>query len=266
MISGMEIIAIYLVLGLAVGVIAGLFGVGGGLIIVPALVFLFERHAMSPSVIVHLAIGTSLATVVVTSISSTRAHHRRGGVQWDIFRQFVPGLVVGALLGAIVADLLRASTLRIVFGVFELLVAVQIGFNLMASPNRQLPGQPMLSAVSGTIGAVSSVVGIGGGALTVPFLVWCNVGIRYAVATSSACGLPISIAGAIGFVATGWGEAALPSGSTGYLYWPAFVGIAAASVFSAPLGAKLAHTMPVEVLRRIFAGFIAILGIRMLLV
>lgn len=262
----MEVILIYLILGLVVGVIAGLFGVGGGLIIVPALVFLFEHQGISPIVIVHLAIGTSLATVVVTSISSTRAHHRRGAVQWDIFKQLTPGIVVGALLGAAIADFLPASTLRILFGIFELIVAVQIGFNLMASSQRQLPTQPVISVVSTAIGVVSSIVGIGGGAITVPFLAWCNVGIRYAVATSSACGLPISIAGAIGFMITGWNELALPSGSTGYLYWPAFVGIAVASVFSAPWGAKLAHTLPVEILRRIFAGFLAILGIRMLLV
>jgi uncharacterized protein len=261
----MEVIFIYLLIGIIAGVIAGLFGVGGGLIIVPALVVLFERQGVSSSTLVHVAIGTSLATIVVTSLSSMRAHHRHGAVQWNVFRQLVPGIVIGALLGAVIADFMPTPVLRVVFGIFELAVAIQIGFNFMASPHRQVPSQPIMSVAGVIIGAVSSVVGIGGGTMTVPFLVWCNVSIRRAVATSSACGLPISVAGAAGFVLTGWNEPGLPAGSTGYLYWPAFVGIAAASLFSAPLGAKLTHTLPVEVLRRIFAGFLAILGVRMLI-
>lgn len=261
----MEIIIVYLLLGILAGLIAGMFGVGGGLIIVPVLVALFELRGVSSSTLVHLAIGTSLATIVVTSVASMRAHHRHGAVQWHVFRRLVPGIVIGALLGAIIADLLPTPVLRVIFGIFELVVAVQIGLNLMASPHRQLPMQPVMTIAGVVIGAVSSVVGIGGGTMTVPFLVWCNVSIRQAVATSSACGLPISIAGAAGFVFTGWNEHGLPDGSTGYLYWPAFIGIAAASAFSAPFGAKLTHTLPVQVLRRIFAGFLAILGIRMLI-
>ncbi|HKQ30285.1 MAG TPA: sulfite exporter TauE/SafE family protein [Burkholderiales bacterium] len=261
----METIILYTLLGLAAGLIAGLFGVGGGLIIVPVLVILFESQEVSSSALVHLAIGTSLATIVVTSISSMRAHHRHGAVRWNIFRDLTPGIVIGALLGAVVADFLPTPVLRVVFGIFELAVAIQIGFNFMASPHRQLPGRLLMSTAGVVIGTVSSVVGIGGGTMTVPFLVWCNVSIREAVATSSACGLPIAIAGATGFVLTGWSEPGLPSGSTGYLYWPAFLGIAAASIFSAPLGAKLTHTLPVEVLRRIFAGLLAVLGVRMLI-
>jgi uncharacterized membrane protein YfcA len=261
----MELIILYLGLGVFAGLVAGLFGVGGGLVIVPALTFLFQSYGIADSSYVHLAIGTSLATIVVTSLSSMRAHHRHGAVQWDVFRQLTPGIVVGALVGAVVANFLPTATLRIVFAVFELAVAVQIGFNLMASPHRRLPAPKAMGAVGAGVGLVSSVVGIGGGTMTVPFLVWCNVSIRKAVATSSACGLPISIAGATGFVFTGWGEPTLPPGSTGYLYWPAFAGIAAASVVFAPLGARLAHTLPVAVLQRVFAVFLAILGLRMLI-
>lgn len=261
----MEVILIYLSIGVFAGIVAGLFGVGGGLVIVPALSILFETQGFASSSYVHLAIGTSLATIVVTSIASMRTHHRHGAVQWDVFRQLVPGIVVGALAGAVIADFLPTAALRVVFGVFEVVVAIQIGFNLMGSPHRRLPTPKILAAVGSTIGVVSSVVGIGGGTLTVPFLVWCNVSIRHAVATSSACGLPISVAGALGFVFTGWGEATLPAGSTGYLYWPAFAGIAATSLLFAPLGARWAHTLPVSVLQRIFALFLAILGLRMLL-
>jgi len=261
----MEIIFTYILIGMFAGLVAGMFGVGGGLIIVPALVVLFESQGASSSIMVHLAIGTSLATIVVTSISSMRAHHQHGAVQWDVFRRLTPGIIVGALFGAMIADFLPTPVLRVIFGIFELAVAVQIGFNFMASPHRQLPGRTLMTVAGVVIGTVSSVVGIGGGTMTVPFLVWCNVSIRRAVATSSACGLPISIAGAVGFVLTGWSEPGLPPGSTGYLYWPAFAGIAAASLFSAPLGARLTHTLPVDVLRRIFAVLLVILGIRMLI-
>jgi len=261
----MALISIYLVLGVFAGLVAGLFGVGGGLIIVPALTILFERYGIASGSYVHLAIGTSLATIVVTSISSMRAHHRHGAVQWDVFRQLTPGIVIGALVGAVIADFLPTAILRVVFAFFELVVAIQIGFNLMASPHRHLPRSRVMAGVGTVVGVISSVVGIGGGTMTVPFLVWCNVSIRKAVATSSACGLPISIAGAAGFVFTGWGEPTLPAGSTGYLYWPAFAGIAAASVVFAPLGARLAHTLPVAMLQRVFAVFLALLGLRMLI-
>jgi hypothetical protein len=261
----MEFIFLYLLLGVFAGIVAGLFGVGGGLVIVPVLSILFQARGVDAAAYVHLAVGTSLATIVVTSVASMRTHHEHGAVRWELFRQLVPGIVIGALIGAVIADFLPTSALRIIFGVFELAVALQIGFNLMASAHRRLPAPRHMPAVGSIIGMVSSVVGIGGGTLTVPFLIWCNVSIRQAVATSSACGLPISLAGAAGFVAIGWNATSLPPGSTGFLYWPAFFGIAVASIFSAPIGARWAHRLPVDVLRRVFAGFLAILGIRMLL-
>ena len=261
----MDTILLYLIVGVFAGIMAGMFGVGGGLIIVPALSLSFLAAGMSPTNYVHIAIGTSLATIVVTSISSIYAHHRRGAVMWEIFRQLAPGIIGGGLLGAVIADFMPTKALRIAFGVFEVGVAIQIGLNVTSAPHRTLPKQPMATVVGGIIGTASSVVGIGGGTLTVPFLVWCNVALRQAVATSSACGLPISLAGATGFVITGWNDPNLPSHSFGYLYWPAFLGIAFSSVLFAPLGAKLAHTLPVGILRRVFAIFLAVLGIRMLI-
>lgn len=260
-----EILLIYLLVGAFAGTIAGLLGVGGGLIIVPVLALLFQRWGFADSVLMHLAIGTSLATIVLTAISSMRAHHRRGAVDWSVFRRLTPGIVIGALLGAVIADFMPAKALRLFFGVFELAVAAQIGLNLMASPHRRLPGGVGMGIAGTVIGALSAVVGIGGGTLTVPFLVWCNVALRNAVATSSATGLPIAVAGAVGFVLTGWNAPDLPPWSTGYLYWPALAGIAAASLVFAPLGAWLAHTLPVHTLRRFFAIFLAVLGVRMLL-
>lgn len=261
----MEILFVYLLVGAFTGVIAGLLGVGGGLIIVPVLVMLFQQWGFADSMLMHLAIGTSLATIVVTAVSSLYAHHRHGAVDWTVFRRLTPGIVVGALAGAVVADFMPTRALQLFFAVFEIAVAIQIGFQLMASPQRTLPRTVGMTAASGVIGALSAVVGIGGGTLTVPFLVWCNITLRKAVATSSAIGLPIAVAGAVGFAVTGWNAPQLPAWSSGYIYWPAFAAIAAASALFAPVGARLAHTLPVHVLRRFFAIFLAVLGVRMLL-
>jgi len=252
-------------LGAFAGLVAGLLGVGGGLIIVPVLVFIFTGQGIANHLIVHLAVGTSLATIVFTSISSVRAHHQHGAVIWPVFWQLTPGIVIGAWLGALFADVLASDQLRRFFGVFELLVAIQMTFNVKPRPHRQLPRRTGMLAAGGVIGSISAIVGIGGGTMTVPFLVWCNVAMRKAVATSSACGLPIAIAGATGFIVTGWNAVDLPVYSSGYVYWPAFIGIVIASVLSAPLGARLAHRLPAAQLKRIFAVLLYILGLRMLL-
>lgn len=261
----MEILLLYLAVGAFAGTLAGLFGVGGGLVIVPVLVFIFRGQGINEAVLIHLAVGTSLATIVFTAISSVRAHHKRGAVRWDVVRRLTPGIVVGALVGAAIADAMPASVLRIFFAVFELTVAALLWWNHQPAAHRGLPGTLGMGIAGSMIGAVSSIVGIGGGTLTVPFLTWCNVHLRNAVATSSACGLPIALAGALGFVVMGWNETQLPALTTGYIYWPAFAGIGIASVLFAPLGAKLAHALPVVSLRRLFALLLAALGVRMLL-
>ncbi|CAK0773379.1 putative membrane transporter protein [Gammaproteobacteria bacterium] len=259
------IILSYATLGAFAGVLAGLLGVGGGLVIVPVLVSLFQNQGMDPTVIVHLAIGTSLATIVVTSLSSVRAHHQRGAVLWPVVQQLTPGIVIGTWLGAEVVHLLPATTLTVIFGVFELIVAAKVGFGLSPHAHRQLPGRSAMFWIGALIGFVSGIIGIGGGILSVPFLVWCNVPIRNAVATSSACGVPIAVSGSLGFVVTGWAVATLPLHSTGYIYWPALLGVTAASMLTAPLGAWLAHTLPTTLLKRFFALFLFALGVRMLL-
>lgn len=256
--------AIYLMVGSLAGVLAGLLGVGGGLVIVPTLIWIFHGNGFDSTIVVHLAVGTSLATIVVTSISSIRAHHSRGAVLWIHVLQLAPGIVLGAWVGAVIADLLPTLWLQRVFGGFAILVGIQMGIGAKPSPHRELPGRPGMSLAGAVIGAISSVVGIGGGSLTVPFLSWCNVNMRNAVATSAACGLPIAIAGAIGFLVVGWSEAALPVGSSGYIYWPALTGIVVASFFLAPLGARLAHTLPIVTLKRGFALLLLLLGTKML--
>ncbi|MGD8784156.1 MAG: sulfite exporter TauE/SafE family protein [Thioalkalispiraceae bacterium] len=261
----METFLVYLAVGAMAGIVAGLFGVGGGLIIVPVLVYVFTQQGLDPNVLVHMAIGTSLATIVLTSISSVYAHHRRGAVQWTIFWRLTPGIVIGALLGAMIADWMSSILLRRFFAVFEWAVGIQLLLNIKANPTRVVPGRSGLFAVGGVIGSVSSIVGIGGGTLTVPFLVWCNTLMQKAVATSSACGLPIALAGALGYVVTGWSATGQLAWSVGYLYLPAFIGVALSSVLLAPLGAWLAHTLPGEKLKRLFGLFLLGLGSYMFL-
>jgi uncharacterized membrane protein YfcA len=258
-----ETIGVYLVLGAFAGTIAGLLGVGGGLIIVPVLVYVFSLQHFSPAVMVHLAVGTSLATIVFTSLSAVRAHHKRGAVHWDVVWKITPGIVVGALLGSVLAKWMPAASLRHFFAIFEWLVAAQLLVGFRPKPGRTLPQFPGMLGVGGLIGCISSLVGIGGGTLTVPFLAWCNLRIQEAVATSSACALPIAIAGTAGFIVTGWAQAQLPATSLGFVYLPAWLGIVLASVLFAPVGAWLAHRLPAHLLRRFFAIFLLVLGFYM---
>ncbi len=258
----------YAVLGAFAGVMAGLLGVGGGLIIVPVLVMLWQADGLGGSQMVQLAIGTSLAVIVFTSLSSVRAHHQRGNVLWPVFWRLTPGILLGAGLGAMLASVMPQAALKMVFGVFELLVAAQMLLSLRPSADafakRNLPGLPGMGLAGGVIGAVSALVGIGGGTLTVPFLDACKLRMQQAVGTSAACGLPIAVSGALSYVLLGWGNAQLPANSTGFVYGPALVGIAITSVLFAPLGAALAHRLPTPVLKKIFAGFLVLLGIWML--
>ncbi|VAW82190.1 Uncharacterized UPF0721 integral membrane protein [hydrothermal vent metagenome] len=255
---------LYLGLGAIAGLVAGLLGVGGGLIIVPVLAAMFVRQGIADPVVMHLAIGTSLASIIFTSLSSVWAHHRRQAVRWRDVGRLAPGIVVGAWLGAAIADNLPSAGLRTFFGLFELYVAIQMTFKFKPSPHRDLPGPVGMFGVGSLIGGISSVVGIGGGSFTVPFLSWCNVSMREAVGTSSACGIPIAVAGAAGFVIAGWGETTLPANSLGYVYLPALTGIAAASVLFAPLGARLAHGLPADRLKQVFALLLYVLAAFML--
>lgn len=254
----------YALVGVIAGLIAGLFGVGGGLIIVPALVFGFEAQRIAPEVIMHLAVGTSLATIVLTSLSSVYAHHRHGAVLWPVFVRLTPGLLAGTLAGSFVAHLLPTDWLRSFFAVFELSIALYMGLNLKPSPHRELPGWAGMSLAGGGIGLISALVGIGGGTMTTPLLTWCRVTIQKAIATSAACGVPIAIGGSLGFLCNGWNAPNLPAASSGYIYWPGVLGIGAFSLLLAPLGAKLAHRLPAARLRQFFALLLALLGLRML--
>lgn len=255
----------YLVLGACAGLAAGLFGIGGGLIIVPALVFSFELQGMSPEVLTHVAVGTSLATIVVTSISSIRTHHQKRGVRWELFRPMAVGIVIGAIVGVKIAGQLSGPILQLIIGCFAIIIAFQMGLGLKPKPHRQVPGAAGLGVAGSVIGTGSALFGIGGGSMTTPYLSWCNVSIKQAIGTSAACGLPIAVAGALVNVEQGWNHEALMPWSLGYVYLPAFVGIVLTSALFAGFGAKLAHRLPERALKRAFAVLLLAVGIRFLM-
>lgn len=252
-------------MGAFAGMLAGLLGIGGGIIIVPVLALVFEHQGVTPAVIMHVAIGTSLATIVITSLSSIRAHQRRGAILWPVFALITPGILLGGLLGAWIAHGLSGELLKRIFAAFMLLVAVQMGLSRPPKPHRRLPKRPGMLGAGLIIGTVASLMGVGGGSMSVPFLTWCNVQVRNAVATSAAIGLPIAVSGVVGYVISGWSVADRPPWSLGYINLPAFLGIVVASTASAPLGARLAHTISERALKRAFAVFLAVLGLRMML-
>lgn len=257
--------ALYMLLGAAAGVLAGLFGVGGGLIIVPVLVFSFEKlQGFDPAILTHLAVGTSLATIIFTSINSVLEHQRKGAVLWPVFGWMAVGILLGAGLGALTAASIQGPLLQKIIGVFAIIIAVQMALDLKPKAARGMPGKPGLVAAGGVIGWASAIFGIGGGSLTVPFLTWRSVPMQQAVATSSACGLPIAIASALSFLLIGWGQPGLPTWSLGYVYLPAMLGIALTSMFFARFGARLAHRLSPRLLKRLFALLLLSVGLSFL--
>lgn len=259
----LTLLAIYLLLGCVAGLTAGLFGVGGGLVVVPTLLLTLAWQGVSPTVLTHIAVGTSLACMVITSISSVWAHHQRGAVDWSVVARLVPGIVAGSFLGGITAAHLSGPQLQLAFGCFVLVIAAQMGFGLSASAHRRLPGRAGMVGAGTFIGWISALFGIGGGSVSVPFLAWCNVVMQRAVGISAACGLPIALFGSATYIWQGWGNADLPAWSSGFVYWPAFLGIVATSTLAARVGASLAHRLPPTLLKRIFAGFLVIVGIKL---
>lgn len=253
---------ILLGMGAVAGTLAGLLGVGGGIIIVPVLVLVFEHQGVNHEVLMHTAIGTSLATIVITSISSIRSHQKHKAVLWQVFRQITPGILLGAFLGALVAKVIAGDDLRIAFGVFMLVVALQMIYGGATKPQRQLPGQAGMLVVGTLIGGVASLMGVGGGAMSVPFMTWCNVSIHNAVATSAAIGFPLAVAGTTGFIIAGWTVADRTPFSVGYVNVPAFFSIVIASILFAPLGAKLTHRISARRLKLIFGLFLLLLSVK----
>lgn len=258
------LLAGYFALGLATGFVAGLLGVGGGLIIVPVLIVMLHAQGLAAGMEPQLALGTSLAAIVFTSLSSVRAHHRHGAVEWVVVRRIALGVLAGTFVGALLAARVPAAVLKVFFVLFLFYAAIQMWLDFKPAPHRAMPGRAGTALAGTAIGAVSSWVGIGGGTLSVPFMLFHNIPLHRAIGTSAAIGFPIALAGAAGYVVGGRHAAGLPAGSLGFVYLPALAGIVAGSVLTAPLGAWTSHRLPVRRLKRIFALLLLVLAIRML--
>lgn len=255
---------LYLLLGGFVGFFAGLLGVGGGGIMVPMLTTLFALQGFPHDQIVHMALGTSMAAIILTSLASLRAHHGHGAVLWPVVKSITPGILLGTFGATFLASSLPTEPLAIFFGVFMAYVSAQMMLNIKPKPHRNLPGPVGLSTVGVGIGGISALVAIGGGSLSVPFMTWCNVRMQTAIGTSAAIGLPIAVAGTLGYLINGLSVGGLPDYTLGYIYIPALVLVTAVSSLTAPLGARLAHSLPVATLKKVFAGVLILLSAKML--
>ena len=255
-------LAAYLGIGAVVGFFAGLLGIGGGIIIVSSLALMFAAQGYPAAYVMHLAIGTSLAAIIAGAWSSLRAHDQHKAVDWAIVKGMTPGLLAGVLIGALMIRLVSTTFLKYFFLGFTLFVTAQMVFNLRPKPSRELPGRAGLSAVAVSIGICSSLFGGGAAAVGVPFLTWCNVSTHRAIGTVAAMGFPVAIAGAAGYIVAGWNLPELPRWSVGFVYLPAFLGISLTSLLAAPWGARLAHRLKGATLRRIFAVFLVVMGVK----
>ena len=285
----MEWWLVYLLLGAVVGFFAGLLGIGGGIIVVPVLTFIFTAQDFPPDRILHLALGTTMATIIFTSAASLRTHHAHGVVNWMIVKNITPGIILGTLGGATLAGTLTTQILSAIFVIFIFYVATRMLLKIYPAPDRfkigslwsrfpalftkttstrdyQLPGRKGLFATGSLIGLVSSLFAIGGGMLTIPFLALCNVKLHHAIGTAAAIGFPIAVAGSIGYIANGMVQSqTLPDYSLGYIYLPALGWIALASILTAPIGARTTHTTKSDILRKILVVLLYLLAIKMLL-
>ena len=254
----------YPLTGALAGVLAGLFGIGGGLVMVPALLWLFALQGFPSQHLMHLAVGTSLAAIVFTGSTSALAHLRRDAVDARLAGWLVPAILIGAALGSLLADRLDGEALRALFGGFLILVALKLALELQPQRSATDPSPAVLVPAGVGIGALSVLLGIGGGTLTVPLLLWQGAAMTTAVGTAAACGVPIALVGAVGFMLIGPGRAELPPATLGYVHWPAVLGLLLLSIPGARLGAALAHRLPARRLKRVFALVLMLVALGML--
>ncbi len=260
-----EMILVMLAVGSIAGFIAGLLGIGGGMIIVPVVLWVLQMKGLgSIEHAQHLAVGTSFAIMVFTTFSSVMAQQRKGSVDWAVVRRMAPGMVVGVIIGSMLAKRLSNEALQVFFIVFVVLVALKTLTDAKPKPTRSLPGPAGLAAVGSLFGMASSWVGIGGGSLSVPFMLYCNVPVRTAVGTSAGLAWPIAVAGAVGYLYSGWNVAGLPEGTLGFWYLPAVAVLSVATMLFAPLGVKAAHKLPPEKLKLAFGLLLLVIAARML--
>jgi uncharacterized membrane protein YfcA len=248
------------VLGLATGFLAGLLGIGGGMLMVPFITIILTGKGYPAEYTVKIAVATSLATICFTSLSSVRAHHKRGAVLWPVARRLAPGILVGSVAGAQLAVAMPGRVLSVLFALFVAFSATQMFLDRKPKPTRTLPGAWGTFGVGTAIGMLSSLVGAGGAFVSVPFMTWCNVKIHEAVGTASALGFPIALAGTLGYAWAGHDMPQMPPGSLGYLYLPGLAVISLASMCTAPLGARTAHRMDIRPLKKMFAAVLYLLA------
>lgn len=254
----------YMLIGITAGMLSGMLGIGGGIIIVPLLVLIYHMQHIPPDLIMHMAAGTSLAVIVLNSASSLYRHSQYKIQIWPVYKKLAIGIIVGTITGAILSHLLHSDILEIIFGIFIFFVAIQMLRTHQPKSHRKLPGVIGTSSVAFVIGGKSGLLGIGGGAITIPFLHYCNVPIRNTIAISSACSLTIAIIGSISFMLTGTHTPNLPPWSTGYVYWPAFLGIGLTGPLCARIGASISHKLPQETLKKILGTVLLLAAIKML--
>lgn len=254
----------YLLLGAIVGLLGGMFGIGGGTILVPVLLFLFDAQHFPAEHLLHLALGTSMATILFTSLASMRKHHQHGAVNWSVVRRITPGILLGTGIGALFASSVPPHFLGVFFALFVYFAASQMLFDVRPHASRQLPGIAGMTLTGTLTGWLSSLVSIGGGTVVVPFLLWCNVPLRNAIGTSAAIGFPVAVGGTVGYIVIGMNNPALPDHHWGFVYLPALFWVALASVITAPIGAKATHHMKVGLLRKLFAVLLIALATKML--
>lgn len=259
-----EIIASVLAVSAVAGLLAGLLGIGGGLILVPIVLWVLHLQGIETPYAQHIAVGTAFWVMVFTSFSSARAQHKKGAVRWDIVRRFVPGLLFGVAVGSVLARWIPSRHLQLVFIVFAAVAGVQTLLQLKPKAARQLPGPAGMSGSAGIIGLLSSWIGIGGGALSMPFMLYCNVPVREVVGTSAALGWPIAVTGAVTYLVSGWSAPGLPAGMAGFSYPLLAAVMAAATATMAPQGVKLSHRLPPERLKQLLGVLLLVLSANML--
>ena len=255
----------YAAVGAGVGFFAGMLGIGGGAIQVPLLVWLFEAQGLPKPHILHMAVGTAMASILFTSVSSVRAHALRGAIRWDIGWKMTPGILAGGLVGSAIAAYIPASVFAALFALVIYIAATNMLLDTKPKPSRSAPGLLGTSLAGFVISALSAFAAIGGAFLSIPFMLWCNVPLLSAIGTAAMIGFPIALSGTVGFVATGLRQTGLPAYSVGFVYLPALAGVVAASMLMAPVGAAAAHRMPTKWLKRVFAILFYVLATKMLI-
>ena len=254
----------YLLLGAIAGLTAGIFGIGGGIIIVPTLIFAFTYLQFSPDVVAHLAVGTSLATILFTSLSAIYVHYKKFNIDWPLSIKLSIGMLFGGFIGAYVAEYLSSALLQRIFAIYAVIVALQMWFSWLPKGALVLPKKIGCSLLGAVIGIVSGLFGIAGGTLVVPILTLYRVNMTQAIATSSVTGVAISLSGSMGYIWMGWHNQALPSESFGYVYWPALLGIILSSTIFAKIGAKLTYNLPANILKKLFSLLLLIIAVKLL--